>query len=167
MKLEDFWAIIIIGPFSFLTLLLYQISNIWIVMTFRFFIKSPEEGRLVHPKYRKTPSRFSLCCFVINVSMGAIGSTFWGGPLFPVGPVGIFVEWIAPYNYWLLLKLGTSWDILKMLNGRPTHFKILTICKDPGLNFIDPELHLPCLIEWDLSSSQYSLLGCLKKSLVI
>ena len=24
------------------------------------------------------------------------GSTFWGGPLFPVGPVGIFVEWIAP-----------------------------------------------------------------------
>ena len=24
------------------------------------------------------------------------GSTFWGGPLFPVGPVGILVEWIAP-----------------------------------------------------------------------
>ena len=24
------------------------------------------------------------------------GSTFWGGPLFPVGPVGISVEWIAP-----------------------------------------------------------------------
>ena len=23
-------------------------------------------------------------------------STFWGGLLFPVGPVGIFVEWIAP-----------------------------------------------------------------------
>ena len=23
------------------------------------------------------------------------GSTFWGGPLFPVGPVGILVEWIA------------------------------------------------------------------------
>ena len=22
--------------------------------------------------------------------------TFWGGPLFPVGPVGILVEWIAP-----------------------------------------------------------------------
>ena len=25
-----------------------------------------------------------------------IGSIFWGGPLFPVGPVGILVEWIAP-----------------------------------------------------------------------
>ena len=25
------------------------------------------------------------------------GSTFWGGPLFPVGPVGILVEWIAPH----------------------------------------------------------------------
>ena len=24
------------------------------------------------------------------------GSTFWGGPLFPVGPVWILVEWIAP-----------------------------------------------------------------------
>ena len=24
------------------------------------------------------------------------GSTFWGGPLYPVGPVGILVEWIAP-----------------------------------------------------------------------
>ena len=24
------------------------------------------------------------------------GSTFWGGPLFPVGPVGILVEWTAP-----------------------------------------------------------------------
>ena len=26
------------------------------------------------------------------------GSTFWGGPLFPVGPVGILVEWIAPHG---------------------------------------------------------------------
>ena len=24
------------------------------------------------------------------------GATFWGGPLLPVGPVGILVEWIAP-----------------------------------------------------------------------
>ena len=28
------------------------------------------------------------------------GSTFWGGPLFPVGPVGILVEWIAPIVFW-------------------------------------------------------------------
>ena len=27
------------------------------------------------------------------------GSTFWGGPLFPVGPVGILVEWIAPTSF--------------------------------------------------------------------
>ena len=25
--------------------------------------------------------------------------TIWGGPLFPVGPVGILVEWIAPQDY--------------------------------------------------------------------
>ena len=24
------------------------------------------------------------------------GSTFWGGPIFPVRPVGILVEWITP-----------------------------------------------------------------------
>ena len=40
---------------------------IWIVTTFRFFIKSPEERRLVRAKYRETSSRFSLCCFVIYV----------------------------------------------------------------------------------------------------
>ena len=31
------------------------------------------------------------------------GSTFWGGPLFSVGPVGILVEWIAPYMFCLQL----------------------------------------------------------------
>ena len=39
--------------------------------TFRFFIKSPEEGRLVRPKYRETSSRSSLCCFVIYVYLFA------------------------------------------------------------------------------------------------
>ena len=29
----------------------------------RFFIKYPEEGRLVRPKYREASSRFSLYCF--------------------------------------------------------------------------------------------------------
>ena len=28
------------------------------------------------------------------------GSTFWDSPLFPVGPVGILVEWIAPSVCW-------------------------------------------------------------------
>ena len=46
---------------------LQLVYTIWIVATFRFFIKSPEEGRLVRPKYRETLSRFSLCCFVIYV----------------------------------------------------------------------------------------------------
>ena len=38
------------------------------------------------------------------------GSTVWGGPLFPVGPVGILVEWIAPFvweiKYWDLRTLN-------------------------------------------------------------
>ena len=35
------------------------------------------------------------------------GSIFWGGPLFPVGPVGILFEWIAPYES---LEMRTKWD---------------------------------------------------------
>ena len=40
--------------------------------TFRFFIKSPEEGRLVRPKHRETSNRFSLCCFVIYVTISSL-----------------------------------------------------------------------------------------------
>ena len=42
-----------------------------LVTTFLFFIKSPEEGRLVRPKYRETSHRFCLCSFVIYVSICA------------------------------------------------------------------------------------------------
>ena len=45
----------------------------------RFFIKSPEEGRLVRLNYRETSSRFSLCCFVIHVCMIILGSVFLRG----------------------------------------------------------------------------------------
>ena len=38
------------------------------------------------------------------------GSTFWGGPLFPVGSVGILVEWIAP-----LRSTTLKW---RLLSGR-------------------------------------------------
>ena len=40
-------------------------------------------------------------------------STFWGGPLFPVGLVGILVEWIAPISSEIGLKTR-SWQ-----NKRP------------------------------------------------
>ena len=46
---------------------LLLVHTIWIVTTFRFFIKNLEEGRLVRLKCRETSSRFSLCCFVIYV----------------------------------------------------------------------------------------------------
>ena len=36
------------------------------------------------------------------------GSTFWGGPIFPVGPVGILVECIAPFNYEISHDLRVS-----------------------------------------------------------
>ena len=34
------------------------------------------------------------------------GSTFWGGSLLPVGPVGILVEWIAPLTSHLIVNDG-------------------------------------------------------------
>ena len=41
------------------------------------------------------------------------GSTFWGGPLFPVRPVGILVEWIAPQDY--QDNLGEFWLVNKAI----------------------------------------------------
>ena len=65
-------SFLIIGPFSFVhylcikfpttTRLYYLNCN-----DFPILHKSPDEGRLVSPKYRETSSRFSLCCFVIYV----------------------------------------------------------------------------------------------------
>ena len=52
--------------------LLLVVYNIWIVTTYRFFIKYPEEGRLVRPKYRETSSRFSLCRFVIYANFSPV-----------------------------------------------------------------------------------------------
>ena len=51
-------SFLIIGPFGFYITFVSNfqlppvIYNIWIVTTFRFFIKSPEEGRFDRPKYR-------------------------------------------------------------------------------------------------------------------
>ena len=38
------------------------------------------------------------------------GSTFWGGPLFPVGPVGISVEWIAPRVTFHFPRVKAMWS---------------------------------------------------------
>ena len=46
----------------------------------------------------------------IQNSMDRFGPTgkVWGGPIFPVGPVGILVEWIAPFD-WLLRRCTGNW----------------------------------------------------------
>ena len=43
-------------------------------------------------------------------------STFWGGPLFPVGPVWFLVEWIAPQNLGCV-RLGNP-DLEKSKSGK-------------------------------------------------
>ena len=46
-------------------------------------------------------------------------STFWGGPLFPVGPVGILVEWIAPSTYEISVCSSQFW-LLSLTLWEPT-----------------------------------------------
>ena len=47
-------------------------------------------------KFRKFRSKTQWIGSVQPEKARKNGSTFWGGPLFPVRPVGILVEWIAP-----------------------------------------------------------------------
>ena len=46
--------------------------------------------------FRKFRSKTQWIASVQPEKFRKNGSTFLGGPLFPVGPVGILVEWIAP-----------------------------------------------------------------------
>ena len=56
--------------------------------------------------FRKFRSKTQWIGSVQPEKFGKNGSTFWGGPLFPVGPVGILVEWIAPLVTWI--EVGTN-----------------------------------------------------------
>ena len=55
------------------------------------------------------------------------GSTFWGGPLFPVGPVGILVEWIAPYDSFLVFP-----KFVHILGMLVLYRPILMVCGREG-----------------------------------
>ena len=48
--------------------------------------------------FRKFWSKTQWIGLVQQENFRKNGSTFWGGPLFPIGPVGILVEWIAPFD---------------------------------------------------------------------
>ena len=50
-------------------------------------------------KFRKFRSRTQWIGSVQPEKFRKNGSTFWGGLIFPVGPVGTLVEWIAPTVY--------------------------------------------------------------------
>ena len=53
-------------------------------------------GNPFNQNFRKFRSKTQWIGSVQPEKFRKNGSTFWGGPLFPVGPVGILVEWIAP-----------------------------------------------------------------------
>ena len=60
-------------------------------------------ARSIQPKFSEIRSKTQWIGSVQPEKFRKNGSTFRGGPLFPVGPVGILVEWIAP------LDSGSCW----------------------------------------------------------
>ena len=64
-------------------------------------------ARSIQPKFPEISVKNSMDRFGPTGKFRKNGSTILGGPLFPVGPVGILVEWIAPYistNRFRMLK---------------------------------------------------------------
>ena len=55
-----------------------------------------KRARSIQPNFPEISVQNSMDRFGPTGKVSKNGSTFWGGPLFPVGPVGILVEWIAP-----------------------------------------------------------------------
>ena len=49
-------------------------------------------------------------------------TTFWGGPLFPVGPVWILVEWIAPH---ILISCSISFSVSEFHVSRCRHLNLV------------------------------------------
>ena len=65
--------------------------------TFERFRPRSRHGRdPFNQNFRKFRSKTQWIGSVQPEKFRKNGSTFWGGPLFPVGPVGNLVEWIAP-----------------------------------------------------------------------
>ena len=74
------------------------------------WLRIGKEGRVVCPKYRETPRRFSLCCFVIYVYKNWTHCSVyeqWGGSGALAKDIGKGVGWVGtskiPTNYvqWL------------------------------------------------------------------
>ena len=57
-----------------------------------------KRARSIQPKFPESRSKTQWIGLVQPEKFRKNGSTFWGRPLFPVGPVGILVERIAPHG---------------------------------------------------------------------
>ena len=81
---------------------------------FRFRFRFPDSGFHVfgrdpfNQNFRKFRSKTQWIGSVQPEKFRKNGSTFWGGPLSPVGPVGILVECIAPFV--LPWAKNKNWD---------------------------------------------------------
>ena len=87
------------------------------------------------------------------------GSTFWGGPLFPVRPVGILVEWIAPEVIGELALISSINDNNTFTSGsrKPRHvlcFYCIKNTMNVRMRFLRTFLAHD-LILWDFSEFYY------------
>ena len=72
-------------------------------------IKSPEEGRLVHPKYQETSSRISLCWFVISVSIWSSWGRYYFGVDLRIITGLLCCYPVAPYRFFAKDSVTTGW----------------------------------------------------------
>ena len=62
----------------------------------RILESSPQGRDPFNQNFRNISVQNSMDRFGPTGKVSKKGATFLGGPIFPVGPVGILVEWIAP-----------------------------------------------------------------------
>ena len=81
--------------------------------------------------------------------IGSVRKSFWGGPLFAVGPVGILVEWIAPISSEIGL-MTRSWQNKRLFAGFSR-----VLCCSP---YLDADCFNLPMIDWNDFTREYFVL---------
>ena len=73
--------------------------RVWWLARARHFTEGNKGRDPFNQNFRKFRSKIQWIGSVQPEKFRKNWSTFWGGPLFPVGPVWILVKWITPKKY--------------------------------------------------------------------
>ena len=104
----------------FLTVLCFTLKKIYGTIDFPVVKDINKNGaRSIQPKFPEILVKTQWIGSVQPEKFRKNWSTFWGGPLLPVGPVWILVEWIAPMN--LIQNIPACFLWLKYSVQEPQH----------------------------------------------